>query len=418
MDIGSKTDPNFAGTADLEVKITPYALAIELGVGTHNLIAKSSDGCQDAIKVTVECKVLPPDCKSFIAAKSETLFTTCGTPSKLCIADLPFADIASYSILDNGNTFSGAITKCNDGTALTLTNGIHQLIFTNKAGCKDTMEARVACTTAKYVKETIYLNQKDTVCLDVAELLGSIAGIDNIWPGQSGAHAKFELIPGSRCITCLGVNAGGTDRAAYVITDDQGIRDTTFFEITVKAKDPKGPDAIEDAAKINQGDVMVLDVLANDKLGNLPLTEIRIVQQPKNAFVFVNNENKVVFTPNADFCDDNADESFTYKICTKEGCDEAPVLIKVLCSGIKVFTGFSPNGDGVNDTFVIEGAVDQSNNKLSIFNRYGNLVFFKEGYKNDWNGTWDGNNLPDGTYYYLYEDGKGETKAGYIQILR
>lgn len=418
IEIRSKVYPNFAQTSNPDLQATARTLGIELSQGVHHLVATSKDGCQDSIKVTVTCKPLPPVCTSFISATVQNVFGPCGVASRLCIPDLPFADISSYSISDNGAPYSGSVSSCGNGTGLTLTNGIHVLIFTSTNGCKDTLTAKVTCTSAKYVIETIQLNQKDTVCLDLAELLGSFASIENIWPTQSGTHARFGTIPGSSCITCLGVNAGGTDKAAFVITDEHGVRDTTFFEITVVDKNAKGPDAIEDRAKMNQGDVMILDVLSNDKLGSANISEIRIVKQPKNAFVFVNPENKVVFTPAADFCDDNEDEEFVYKICTKEGCDEAPVLIKVQCSGIKVYTGFSPNGDGVNDTFVIEGAADQSNNKLSIFNRYGNQVYFKEGYKNDWNGTWEGRNLPDGTYYYLYDDGRGEAKAGYIQILR
>ena len=394
--------------------------ADSIGAGDYSVVIsrRSNPNCFSKFNFSVPCNPLPPVCSSFISSKSETLFGPCGFNARLCIPDLPFADISTYSILDNGAPYAGSISKCNVGTGLTLTVGNHQLIFTNKDGCKDTVAVRVACTSAKYIVETIEVNQKDTVCLDVSELLGKLSSVVNIWPSQSGAHARFDLVNGSSCITCLGVNAGGTDRAAFVISDEYGVHDTTFFEITVIEKNSKGPDAIEDRAKMKQGEVMVLDVLANDQLGSAPLTEIKIVRQPKNAFVFMNPENKVVFTPSADFCDDSEDESFTYKICTREGCDEAPVLIKVQCSGIKIYTGFSPNGDGVNDTFVIDGALEQSNNKLSVFNRYGNQVYFKEGYRNDWNGTWEGKNLPDGTYYYLFEDGKGENMAGYLQILR
>lgn len=66
--------------------------------------------------------------------------------------------------------------------------------------------------------------------------------------------------------------------------------------------------------------------------------------------------------------------------------------------------GFSPDGDGVNDTFVIEGA-DSHPVKLSIYNRWGIIVFEDSDYKNEWSGqgnqgTMIGEKLPDGTYYY------------------
>jgi len=421
MDIRSKNTPSSTSVVDLESKLTPYSMGLQLGVGNFIIEAKSNDGCIDVIKVKVTCTPPPPNCKSFIDWDVENVFTTCGTPAKLCLPELPFANIADINITDNGAAYTGGTASCtNGGTEFTLTSGVHQMIFIKKDGCRDTLVVKVACTTARIIKDTVYVAQKDTICLDVAELLGNIKDIQNIWPLKSGEHARFELIPGTRCITCLGIEAGGTDEAAYVIADDQGVHDTTYFQISVieRVQAVPTPEAIADDATIKEGEVMVLDVLANDKLGGAKLSEIKIVEQPKNGFVFINQENKVVFTPKPGFCDDTNDEFFSYKICTIGGCDDAPVTIKVLCNDIKVYTGFSPNGDGTNDTFVIEGTLSNPDNKLSVFNRYGNQVYFKENYRNDWGGTWNGKNLPDGTYFYLYEDGKGNKKAGYVQIQR
>jgi gliding motility-associated-like protein len=119
-----------------------------------------------------------------------------------------------------------------------------------------------------------------------------------------------------------------------------------------------------------------------------------------------------------DYCDDNAADEFTYNICTNGGCSTASVLVNVTCNDIVVYTGFSPNGDNVNDYFTIEGIQNYPDNRVTVFNRQGIVVFDKEGYRNDWNGTWNSKNLPDGTYFYMFEDGKGEKKVGYVQIRR
>jgi gliding motility-associated-like protein len=59
---------------------------------------------------------------------------------------------------------------------------------------------------------------------------------------------------------------------------------------------------------------------------------------------------------------------------------------------------FTPNGDGVNDFFVIDEAPLYPNNRLEIYNRWGNVVFVEDGYNN----TFQGSELHDGTYFYVF----------------
>ncbi|MEM9822867.1 MAG: gliding motility-associated C-terminal domain-containing protein, partial [Bacteroidota bacterium] len=87
---------------------------------------------------------------------------------------------------------------------------------------------------------------------------------------------------------------------------------------------------------------------------------------------------------------------------------------------LTIFSGFSPNGDGVNDFFQIRGIERFPNNSVLVFNRWGNEVFRSRGYTNDqgWDGRWEGKDLPDGTYFYVIEDGEGNQYSGYVQIHR
>lgn len=72
---------------------------------------------------------------------------------------------------------------------------------------------------------------------------------------------------------------------------------------------------------------------------------------------------------------------------------------------LPVASYFSPNGDGRNDTWVIQNVELYSNYRLNIFSANGDLVFDKEAnYSNDWDGTFAGEQLPDGIYYYYFED--------------
>ncbi|MFL5753979.1 MAG: ice-binding family protein [Bacteroidia bacterium] len=75
--------------------------------------------------------------------------------------------------------------------------------------------------------------------------------------------------------------------------------------------------------------------------------------------------------------------------------------------------GFSPNGDGINDEFVIRGISAFPDNTFQIFNRWGNKVFYAQPYQNIWDGkssgglSIGGNQLPVGTYFYILDLGDG-----------
>jgi gliding motility-associated-like protein/uncharacterized repeat protein (TIGR01451 family) len=80
---------------------------------------------------------------------------------------------------------------------------------------------------------------------------------------------------------------------------------------------------------------------------------------------------------------------------------------------------FTPNGDGINDTFEINGLAEFAENEITIVNRWGNEVFRAKGYQNNWTGE----GLNEGTYYYLLRARKGgnnEWKVfkGYITLIR
>ena len=85
------------------------------------------------------------------------------------------------------------------------------------------------------------------------------------------------------------------------------------------------------------------------------------------------------------------------------------------CLHIEFFIpeGFSPNGDGINDLFVIRGIDNYPTNKFVIFNRWGNKIYEASPYQNKWDGTTSlgltvgGNELPVGTYFYILDLGDG-----------
>ncbi|MNE45840.1 hypothetical protein D3C80_1401480 [compost metagenome] len=78
---------------------------------------------------------------------------------------------------------------------------------------------------------------------------------------------------------------------------------------------------------------------------------------------------------------------------------------------------FSPNDDGMNDLFVIKG-IESMDSELHIYNRYGDEIYTKRNYQNDWNGS----SLPSATYYYVLkirgENNEIQSFAGALTIVR
>lgn len=88
-------------------------------------------------------------------------------------------------------------------------------------------------------------------------------------------------------------------------------------------------------------------------------------------------------------------------------------------SALKFYTGITPNGDGYNDFWTIEGILEFPDNTVSIYNRWGDLVWKNSGYNNA-DVVWDGHNskgvqLPDATYFYVVEF-TGHVYKGWVEL--
>jgi gliding motility-associated-like protein len=110
-------------------------------------------------------------------------------------------------------------------------------------------------------------------------------------------------------------------------------------------------------------------------------------------------------------------EDADYTLVVTSGiCVGLPVDFEAISTGCVIQKGISPNGDGYNDKFDLDG---QDVSSLEIFNRYGTSVYEKRNYTDEWYGQSEkGDELPDGTYYYVIERGSGESITGWIYINR
>ncbi|MFW6301990.1 MAG: gliding motility-associated C-terminal domain-containing protein [Bacteroidales bacterium] len=86
---------------------------------------------------------------------------------------------------------------------------------------------------------------------------------------------------------------------------------------------------------------------------------------------------------------------------------------------ISIPSSFTPNGDGYNDNWVIRNAYLFPECKLQVFNKWGNIVYETTGYNDPWDGKFQGEVLPSGTYYYIFKTTpESEEKTGNVTILK
>jgi gliding motility-associated-like protein len=136
-------------------------------------------------------------------------------------------------------------------------------------------------------------------------------------------------------------------------------------------------------------------------------------------------------------------DSIHYTVSNPDIVDRRSTSYIIIMAGNKDFgnvqsfllpNAFSPNGDGINERFVISGLGQTEESSLEVFNRWGTIVFRSEGtrYDNDWDGTSNvgamvsiGKELPNGVYFYVFEvkknvEGTVETQrfSGYVELRR
>lgn len=113
--------------------------------------------------------------------------------------------------------------------------------------------------------------------------------------------------------------------------------------------------------------------------------------------------------------------SISYKLIAKDefGCSASADIEVKLLRNFVVPNVFTPNSDGINDTWRIKNLEDYSDCVIDIYNRYGQVVHHQTGYSIEWDGSASGKPLPAGTYYYII-DLKTGTKplSGFVDIVR
>jgi gliding motility-associated-like protein len=209
----------------------------------------------------------------------------------------------------------------------------------------------------------------------------------------------------------------GYTEVVFVATDEAGNSVSCSFLVLVN-NPPVGED--DEDEFFEEDTEITIDVIDNDwDPDGDPITISDA--EADNGFVDI-VDDQLIYSPADGWC---GTDTITYIVCDiYNACDTAIVVVEVECFiDLIIPEGISPNGDGVNDTFEIVGLEDYPDNHISIYNRWGRLVYESSNYQNDWDGrsqdalTLGTGLLPEGTYFMVLELG-GDLKPvkGYVYL--
>lgn len=166
-----------------------------------------------------------------------------------------------------------------------------------------------------------------------------------------------------------------------------------------------------------------INIIENDALGQNALFTLELLSIPIHGSLNEIGQGQYKYNPSSAFPESDA---FAYSICYNDCptvCDETVVRLNLLYPEDQciVTNVISPNDDGINDALFIS-CLDRNEfpaSKLIIYNQWGKVLYQASPYLNDWQGTTEGKQIADGTYYYVfYRDENSPVQKGHFMIYR
>lgn len=236
-------------------------------------------------------------------------------------------------------------------------------------------------------------------CSNTASFQITQAGTTNVLPGSGTFSGAGTSSAGMFNPATAGV---GSHIIRYTYTGANGC--SNYSEQTIKVNPTPIANAGPDKTVLEGGKVQLTPVLINTYPVTYSWTPVTALDTPSKA------------SPYASPTDDI---TYTLKVTSAFGCNTTDdVFVKVL-KAPEVPNVFTPNKDGINDTWFIRYLESYPGCTVEIYNRYGQIVFRSTGYIKPWDGTYNGKEAPAGTYYYIVDPKNGRKRiAGFVDIVR
>ncbi|WP_425390708.1 tandem-95 repeat protein [Ekhidna sp.] len=198
---------------------------------------------------------------------------------------------------------------------------------------------------------------------------------------------------------------------------------TVFININV-ANINDAPETRPDTLMVMRKESKSINVLLNDYDLDGDELQLRttLEKQPMGGVATISQDGTITYVSDANF---RGIDSLIY-IVEDLGSPSltafGKMIIRIDDNPFTIYQTVSPNGDGMNDYWHIEGIDFYPDNTVTLFDRYNNLVFEINGYNNEdkvWIGnsnTGSNNTLPEGTYFYRISAGEAGTFGGFVVL--
>ncbi|MBX7051089.1 MAG: gliding motility-associated C-terminal domain-containing protein [Flavobacteriales bacterium] len=152
--------------------------------------------------------------------------------------------------------------------------------------------------------------------------------------------------------------------------------------------------AVEIVAGVSSGQILIslgesveLNVAGADTTASINWAPAQFLDDPTST------------NPNA-----TPDGTTTFQVTGTVGdCTLSDLISITVSDPVIIYNTFTPNGDGINDSFRIKYIERFPNCQIEIFDRWGQSIFKSVGYAQPWDGTYKGREIPTGPYYYVIE---------------
>jgi gliding motility-associated-like protein len=140
--------------------------------------------------------------------------------------------------------------------------------------------------------------------------------------------------------------------------------------------------------------------IETEVIGGTPTTDLTISEIDWSPSIYLSDST----TSNPSVVKPNEDTYYYVTVTDTLGCQNIDSIYVEVIPSLIVPDGISPNGDGKNETWQLVFKEDFPDMEVSVYNRWGELLFYdNNGYANEWDGKFNGEELPVGTYYYVID---------------